>query len=230
MGTRAALAVLALDWFFYRSIWALIPLSLLGAGHYRLLREVLLEEKRRKIRIEFKELLLLSCTGLRAGYSVENALQNSFHDLERLFGRDSAVCEMIEKIEETRRNHGPIREVFIRAGAATGIHEITDFGAVYGIAYERSGNLREVMENAASGLLNRLKLEEEIRESLNERRYEMKIMNLMPFVIMSYISLTSKDYFEKMYGNLPGILIMSAALIVFITAYLWGEKIVRTRI
>lgn len=180
--------------------------------------------------MEFKELLLLSCTGLRAGYSIENALTNSFRDLEKLFGCDSPSCRMLKKIEAARKNHGSIPEVFRDAGFSSGIPEITEFGAVYAIAYERSGNLSEVMENTAEGLLDRLKLEEEIREALHERRFEMKIMNLMPFLIMSYISLTSRGYFDRMYGNLPGVLIMSGAMAVCVLSYLWGERIVRIRI
>jgi tight adherence protein B len=53
----------------------------------------------------------------------------------------------------------------------------------------------------------------------------MKIMNMMPFFIMAYISLTGRGYFDVMYHNLPGIIVMSVCLIVYIFSYLWGVRI-----
>ncbi len=227
---QTLLVILALNWFFYRRVLAFLPLFFVGAGYFRLKYRDRIEEKRQKAKVEFKELLLLACTGLRAGYSVENALTGSREDLLRLYGKDSSVIRLLSEIEVLRKNHQPVAEAFRKAGKNMAIEDMTEFASVYEVAYKKSGNLSEVMDRTSEGIIEKLRVEEEIYASLNERRFEMRIMNLMPFLIMLYINLTSRGYFDGMYHSFTGVLVMSGAMAVYILAYLWGDRIARIRV
>ena len=227
---KGILAMIILDYFFYRSFMALIPLSVIGVCYIKQAGKEMMENRKNRVREEFRELLLLSSTGLRAGYSIENAMLKSAPDLRTLYGDDSVILKLLKEIGNVRRNNGSLSEVFKKAGNQMQIEEITEFGFVYEHAYQKSGNMSTVMDRTSSEIIRKTELEEAIRQSLNERRFEMKIMNLMPFLIMFYIGITSRGYFDGMYHNPVGILIMSAAMGIYLFAYVWGLKIAEIRV
>ena len=120
-----------------------------------------------------------------------------------------------------------IHEIFIKAGRETDIEDIWQFGEIYQIAYASSGNMSVIMDKAAQVLIEKLEIRNNAYIALNERIFELKIMNMMPFLIIVYVSLTNPGYFDVMYHNLKGILIMTGVLIVYILSYLWGQKLLR---
>lgn len=205
----------------------MILLLAVGYGYFNILFQEKQNEKRQKICQEFKEMLLLSGTGQRAGYSIENSLINSTGDLSRLFGTKSAICLMLKEVYIARENNQSIHEIFIKAGRETDIEDIWQFGEIYQIAYASSGNMSVIMDKAAQVLIEKLEIRNNAYIALNERIFELKIMNMMPFLIIVYVSLTNPGYFDVMYHNLKGILIMTGVLIVYILSYLWGQKLLR---
>ena len=71
----------------------------------------------------------------------------------------------------------------------------------------------------------KLQLKGDIDTELSAVKYESRVMNLMPLFIIGYVRFSTPDYFSVLYHNLSGILIMTAALIVYAVAYMLGEKI-----
>jgi len=55
-------------------------------------------------------------------------------------------------------------------------------------------------------------------------------MNVVPFFIIFYISLTSKGFFDVLYHNPVGILIMTICMAVYLAAFLLSEKIVEIEV
>lgn len=216
--------MLLLDYFFYRSIWALPVLLIPGVWFGRLCYGELINRKQNEASNQFKELLLCSATGLRAGYSMENALLNTSKDIKKLFGTDSFVYRLLQEIYVCRRNNCPIHEVFEQSGRVIGIDEVRDFGQVYRIAYQKSGELGEVLQRAAEAIVDKLKLRNEMFMIINERLFEMKIMTLMPFLIMLYVILTAPTYFDVMYHNLKGIIIMTVVMLIYMGAYAYARR------
>ena len=65
---------------------------------------------------------------------------------------------------------------------------------------------------------------------ISAKRMEARIMNLVPFFIIFYISLTSSGFFDPLYHNLFGIAFMTACAGLYITAYLMSERIVNINV
>lgn len=219
-----------LDYFFYRSLWALLITLPLGAVFLRAKLKECYEKECLKAENEFKELLILTGTGLRAGYSVENALLGSMEDIRKLFGDKSPVYRIIQRIKVANNNNTSIANVFVNAGKSMRIKSIEEFGNVFAIAYEKSGNMTFVMDRCVITTVEKLDAMRKIREALAERTLEMKVMCIMPFAIMGYIELTSRGYFDVMYQSLIGRIIMTACLLVYIFAYVWSAKLMRIEV
>ena len=73
-------------------------------------------------------------------------------------------------------------------------------------------------------------MKREFRILISSKKFEPRIMCLIPFVILIYIGVTSPGYFDVLYKNMSGVLIMSACLAVYAGAFLWGEHIVNLKI
>ena len=58
---------------------------------------------------------------------------------------------------------------------------------------------------------------------ISGKKYEQGIMNIVPVGIMVYISVTSKGFFDIMYGNILGILVMSFCLIVYVATIILAD-------
>lgn len=222
--------VLILNYFFYQSLWALFPLSCIGMMYYKMEKRYLYQKKKEQMREQFKELMLLVSTGQKAGYSAENAFIASYDDMKALYGRDSSICRMIRIFRSGRKNNIPFTSLWKQAGQKLNIVEISEFAGVYEISQKSSGNMAEVMEKTAGIIVHKLETEKEIRVILSARRMEQKIMNVMPFLIMLYVGITSPGYFSGLYHSVTGILVMSICLMIYLGAYILSVRIVSIEI
>lgn len=227
---KSILVVLLLDYCFYQSFAALFPLFIPGYYFYRKEKKALFHKKREEIRQQFKEMLLLAVTGQKAGYSVENAFLKSYEDMEALYGSDSSICRILREIKAGLSNNRKLSELWKRIGEECAVEEIREFASVFDIAKESSGEMGAVMERTVRIIVNRAETQKEIEVLLSAKKLEQKIMNVMPFALMVYISATSPGYFEGFYHNLPGIFIMTICLLLYLGAYLMGEKIAETEV
>lgn len=218
--------MLVLNYLFYRSLWAVIPLAVIGYFYYQLETKHLLAQKREVAREQFKEMLLLTATGQKAGYSVENAFLSGYKDMVSLYGKNSSICRMLCILQYGKENNVEFSSIWKQIGEEIEIEEIQEFAQIYEISHKSSGNMAAIMEKTANIIIQKIEVEKEIRVLLSAKRLEQKIMNSMPFLIMLYISFTSPGYFDHMYHNFFGVLIMSICLFIYLMAYMLSIKII----
>ncbi len=213
-------------WFFYRSFWALLPLLPLVVLFLRGKQESLAKGRREKLAQQFRDLILSAAAGLQAGYSVENAFLAAGEDVERLYGTDSIMaCEMAV-LRRGIGNNIPLEQMLKDLGRRSGVPDVEDFAEVFSIAKRSGGAMNEMIRRSAAVTGDKIEISREIRTLLASRRYEQKIMNLIPFLIMAYLQVTSAGFFDVLYKNPAGILIMTVCLAVYLAAFLLSGKIV----
>jgi len=169
-------------------------------------------------------------SGLQAGFSIENAFLEAGKDVICLYGKDSLIGLEAEWFRRGIRNNVPLEELFLNLGRRSCQEDMENFAEVFSIARKSGGNMREIIRKSAEVTGERIYVQKEIQTLLSSRKYEQKIMNLIPILIIAYLQLTSRGYFDVLYGNLPGILIMTGALAVYLTAWYLSEKIVEIEV
>ncbi len=227
---KSIIVVFILNYFFYQSLWAFLPLSGIGFLYFQLERKLLLDKKKETVREQFKELMLLVSTSQRAGFSAENSFISSFNDLEALYGKDSSICQIIMMLKSGRENNIAFSKLWRQIGESLNIEEIREFSQVYEISQNSSGNMASVMDKTADIIIRKIETEKEIAVLLSARKLEQKIMNIMPFAIMLYISMTSPGYFQGLYHSLQGVLVMSVCLLVYVGAYILSIRMISIEI
>lgn len=222
---KAAVVVLLLAYFFYRSVWAVIPLSAVGVFYFLKEKERKGKRCREELNVQFKECILSVAALLKAGYAVENAFLESRGDIRLLYGEDSYMYEELEGIRRGLVINITLEELLSDLAARSDSDDIRQFAQVFAIAKRSGGNLPEIMRTTALLIGRKMDAGQEIRTSLSGRQMEQTVMKLMPFGILLYIGSSYPGYFDSLYHNFQGIAIMTGCLVIYLAAYIIGDKI-----
>ena len=107
---------LFLSMFFYRSIWAILPLSPIGVKCYLMIEKGKGEKRRRQLETEFKDCILAVSANLRAGYAVENAFIEAVSDMQALYGDNGLMCKELYHLKKGLGNNQPLEKLLLELG------------------------------------------------------------------------------------------------------------------
>ena len=213
------------SWFFYRSLWAVLPLASLGILYGYQERRRQAGEDRYRLLVQFCDMLQAVSASMRAGYSVENALVESLEDMRLMHGADAIICEELQWIRHGLELNQAPDGLLADLAQRSHVPQIREFAEVFSIGYHSSGNISAIIQMTTENLCRKVQLREEIRTVTAARRMERNIMNVMPFAILIYIEITGKGYFDALYHNLTGVLVMSGCLVVYVVSFVWSQYI-----
>ena len=186
--------------------------------------------KCRQIGIQFKDAIFSVLTSLKAGFSIENSFLEARRDMDLLYGKNSDISFYLSKISKGLKNSVPLEKLIFGMGKETGNSDIQDFALVFAVAKRSGGNMTEIIDRTIGVISGKLEVEKEIDVLISAKRLEAKIMNMVPFFIIFYISITSPGFFDALYHNIFGIALMSVCMVIYCISYVLAEKIVNIRI
>lgn len=222
--------LLCISYFFYHSFIPVILLSPLLIV-YRKLCEIERERLRRqKLSLQFKDGILAVSAALKAGYSIENAFHEAYKDLCHLYKPEDEILQEFLYINRQLANNMVLESLLLDFAKRSRVEEIKDFAEVFSIAKRSGGNLNKIIEHTALLIGEKIQVKRDIQTILAARKFEQKVMNVVPLFILFYIDITSPGFFNPMYGNPGGICIMTICLIVYFAAFLLSGKIVAIKI
>ncbi len=222
---KALLVTVLFAVFFYRSVWALPPMTLVGwlylrrCGHHR--RRC----RNRRLLVQFKECIQSVAASMRAGYAVENAFVESMADVRNMFGED---CDMEQELKQLRQglsNNLTLETLLTDMGRRCGLEEMREFAEVFGIARRNGGSIPAMVDAASGSISRKLAVEEDMETLLSARKLEQRVMNVMPFLIVWYVEAGNPGYFDMLYGNPAGVALMTVCLGIYLAAYALSELI-----
>ncbi|MBQ9513103.1 MAG: type II secretion system F family protein [Lachnospiraceae bacterium] len=222
--------VILFGYFFYRSVIACVILSPILLPYYVM-------EKRKKNRRnaailgqQFKDAVMAVATAMRAGYAVENAFLAAEEDMRLLYGKGSLIVTELHRISAGLGNNVVLETLLNDFANRSHNEDIREFAEVFQVAKRSGGNMTQILMRTAIVIGARLDVEKEIDVLLSAKKMEAKIMEVVPFFIVFYVGITSRGFFDPLYHNPFGILMMSGCLILYLIAYLMLEKIIDIRI
>ena len=227
---RNILILIAVGRLFYGSFAASAVLLPLVIPWSVLEKEKKIKKENRELGIQFKDAMLSVMTAQKAGYSIENSFIEAGHDMQLLYGRQSPICRELSRIEKGLKNSITIESMLKDLGIRSRNRDIEEFAKVFAVAKKSGGNMTEIIERCIDVIARKMEVESEIDVLIAAKRMEAQIMEIVPFGIMLYVGVTNPGFFDVLYGNIPGVIVMTACLIVYIAAYLMTEKIVAIEI
>ena len=97
-------------------------------------------------------------------------------------------------------------------------------------AKRSGGDFPQIIRTTAARISAKIEVEREVDTVIAGKKLEGKIMSVMPFFILAYLNLASGEFIDPLYGNLAGVLVMSAALLVFVGAMAINRRISDIRV
>lgn len=211
----------------WKMCFLLIPFAYID---FLVMRKRRLEEQRTELTLEFKSMIEAVATGLSAGYSLEKTFVESKRDLLLIYPENTAIIQEINAIVAGLQMNVPIEQLLQDLGKRSGIDDIANFANVVMVAKKSGGNLVRIIQKTVNCISDKLAVEEEIETMIASKKYEEKIMMAMPYGIIFYLRITDGGYFDVLYHNVLGILIMTVFLVVIQLADVWAKKIMEIHI
>ena len=166
-------------------------------------------KKKRALEKQFKEMLISLSDALNTGYSLENAVGESYRDMISLYGYHGNICVQLRQMISQIKLNVTVETVFREFGKHSGLKNAVFFA-----------NIKNVTEN----IVLKETVREEIEVMIHEKKMEQKVMLIIPLVLILYVNVTSPGFLSVMYQGIIGPTVMTIFVILYAAAYLWTEK------
>ena len=212
-------------YFFFRSYLAIVILAP-GILFYRKEKMKRIGHKRKfLLEQQFKETLLSVQTNLQSGYSVENAFLESYPYIVNLYGKKSDMAVELNRIQRGLFNGDTMEHLLWDLGRRCPESALEDFANIYVIAGKTGSGWTDIIVKIIENISQKMEMKQEIETLIHGKKLESRLMCIIPFFILFYMDLTSEGYFDVLYHNPAGIVIMSFCMVAYVFAFLISEKI-----
>ena len=110
---------------------------------------------------------------------------------------------------ENRENE---EDLLVDFAARSKQEDIRNFVDVYRACRVTGGNMEKVIANASSVLMDKMTIEREIDALTSQKKFEGRLISVMPLLVVLFLNIFSPDYLAVMYETFEGRLIMTIAL------------------
>lgn len=212
---------------FYGSFIGGIFILPFTAPLYKERKKQIKEKKKEVLERQLKDMLISISDGLKTGYSIENAIKDSYKDMSLIYGKESDICREIQiMISQIKLNVGTEKAIYDFSKRVP-LKNSRLFFQMFHVAKRTGGNMPEIIKNVTDDIVLKEEVREEINTSITEKRLEQKVMTSVPLFIILYVTVASPGFLNIMYGSILGKIIMTVCIIAYGAAYIWGEKIIR---
>ena len=164
-------------------------------------------------------------SALTAGYSIENALYEAHKDMLRLYGPGSIIVNELEYFFSMLDAGAPMEAVLSDFAKRADVEDITDFSEIFTLAKRNGGDFGGIIRKTVRMMKEKDETEREISVILSGRKYEQKLMCVIPFGIILYLRISSGSFLSVLYHNPLGITVMTLCLLIYAASYLISERL-----
>lgn len=216
---------------FYKTplvLTAGFPLTLFSHSLYKKYKI----DKRKELLIEqFRDLLYSFSASVASGRHLEEAVSEGVEYLSVLYDKDTPMLMeltyMRNKIETSNESAA---DLFLELGRRSGISDIITFAEVWKIAVSSGADLVKVIGITSQMLIDKITIVRDIRAYVAQKRFEGRVIAVMPIFIIGFLNLIAPDYIAPLYGNADGAKVMTLALVMSGIGYYMTERIMNIKI
>ena len=222
----AAVVIFCVAFVFYRSVVLSALLTPLALFYPRFKTRDIIAGRKKELNIQFKDLLYSLASSVSAGRTVEGAFREALKDLAVLYPEPSAfvlteVRHILNRLEMNETLETALSDFSVRAG----LEDLDNFVSVFNICKRSGGNLCEVIKNTSSIISDRIEVAQEVDTLLAERRFEKKVLNILPILMILLLSATAPDYMSPVFATAAGRLTMTISIMLLGAAWFISAKI-----
>ena len=220
----------AVSWLFYRSVYGMIGVVPLFFLVKRFMSNYLFTRKKREMLFQFRELMQFLTAALKAGNSMENALCQGLEEYIELYGAHTMMAVEFSEICHKMQLNIPLEQLMEDFGRRSGMEEISSFAQVFSYAKRGGADMMKIMGDTVERIRQKMDVEREIETVVTAKKMEQRIMDVVPFGIVFYVCITSPEFLSPLYGNLPGVCVMTLCLVGYVAALVLSEEMLDIKV
>jgi tight adherence protein B len=210
---------------FYNSPWALLLFPLVLLWLLREKGEYLGEKRRKALKLQFKDAVEGIAAALAAGYSAENAIREARKDLQLVYAGNTDMIQELSAMERKLDANQTIEAAMEDFAKRSGLEEAGTFAEIFTAGKRNGGDLIGIMEDTARTISQIAETERQASMALASRKYEQKVMNLVPFAMILYLRMGCPGFLNPLYGSFTGIIVMTGSLGLYLLAWHMGKRL-----
>lgn len=216
---------------FYRSWVAVLLLGYLMMWMICMKRQEQTKKRKDLLLQQFKDAIYIISTSLSVGKSMNHAIGESASELSKIYLGDSAyMVTELEVMYAKLSMNATVESVFNHFSKRANIEDIRDFTHVLLMGRKKGANINELIRKTSQVIGDKIQIQRDITTLLTAKKFEFRIMTVMPVFFIAFITKSSPELMEPVYTELLGRFAMSVALVLFGAAYFLGEHLIRIEV
>jgi tight adherence protein B len=225
-----ALPAFIIGYIFYKSFILAAALSAIGLAFPRLRKKQLIQLRKNKLYVQFKQALSCLSSSMTVGKSIETAFREALEDLKMLYPDPSCLIVIEFSIICRRVENGePIEAALKNLAERSHLEDVRSFTDVFLTCKRTGGNLVEVMKRTATVIGEKLEISQDISVMIAQKRFESRVLLFAPIVIVAVLAFSSPEYMLPLYTG-SGVLIMTVSLLLLGACYVLTQKIMNIKV
>lgn len=221
----------AVGYFFYHNLWAAVILCSVGLFFPSLRRKQYREKRQKELQLQFKHALYALSSLLAAGKSVESAFQEMIDDLRMLYpDPETMIIQECIRINRRVDMGEPMESALQDFSRRAHLDDMTQFTQVFVICKRTGGDLIETVRKTAHMIADKIAVEQDISVMLAQKKLESKLLNIIPYVMIVFLSAGSPDYMSPIYHSTLGAVVMTVSIITLLGCYLLSMKLMNIQV
>lgn len=222
--------IILIAYLFYDH-WAAGIILIPGLGFYmKLWKEDLSRKKEAEFREQFRESIQAMSAALNVGYSVENAIRETWKDLRPLYKKKNRILNEYARMIHQLDMNMTAEEVMKQFAQRVQSEDVQNFVTVFSAAKRLGGDSIEIIRQAAGTISDKIEVEREIQTIMAAKKLEFQVMCVIPFVIILYMRCAFPEFMEVLYENAAGAVFMTICLGLYLVSYQMGRKMTQIEV
>lgn len=227
---QSVLLVGTAAWLFYNTWLAVAALLPVGIWYWYEWREECCKRKEQLFREQFQNGIQILSSLLKAGYSVENAIRETEKDLRPLYREGSRIRTEFERMVRELDMNLTAEQVLTSFSKRVNQEDVNNFVTVFAAAKRTGGDSISILKETVRIIGGKIETEREIQTVLAAKRLEFHVMCVIPLGMIGYMRMAFPEFLNVLYGNIPGVLLMTGCMVVYLFAYRLGNRIIKIEV
>lgn len=215
----------------YHNIFFSLVLLLFYIKIQEIYAEYMLARRKRALAEQFKDFLFILSTSIGTGRGMRDAIGEAIPGIVGIYGENAILSRELKNMHK-RMSIGNEEDVTVLNDFAkrSASEDIVDFMIIYSTCKTTGASLVDALNKAASVIIDKMTIENEIRTMANRKKNESIILFAMPFIVVLFLNLFSPEYIAPLYESYIGRVIMTMVVAADIFIYSVMQKITNVEI
>jgi tight adherence protein B len=212
-------------WIFWDMLilGLMFSVLLLGLPWYIIRR--MAERRAEKIEDQLADAMVSLSSAIKAGLSLAQAIEILAQQTPR------PICQEFRQMHGEYQLGKPMERCLSETKERLKSENFALFAAAMEASRESGGRLNETVDRIAHSVRELQRLERKIRAETAQARASAVYMALAPLAILAmYYFIIDRENTERLFTTVPGQIMLCAALVLNVVAYLWARAILNPEI